>query len=220
MPALRLLPDLEDALCQLSDVRAVSVVTDPDARPQEIHVLANPGKPAKQLVRDVQSVALAQFDLDLDHRIVSVVQIGDRDATHEEDSAAEATADRPDHARVVVTSIATRTAGGQYEVEVTLGAGDDAFTGSALGPLSPSHRPRIVASATLAALRELLGMRCELETADLVRTATREVALVVLVLGVPRVGEQVLTGSAPVRGDHPDAVARAVLDALNRTLAG
>jgi hypothetical protein len=37
---------------------------------------------------------------------------------------------------------------------------------------------------------------------------------------VPRVGELVLTGSALVRNDEADAVARAVLDALNRRLAG
>ena len=33
---------------------------------------------------------------------------------------------------------------------------------------------------------------------------------------VPRSGEQLLTGSALVRGDEADAVARSVLDALNR----
>jgi len=37
---------------------------------------------------------------------------------------------------------------------------------------------------------------------------------------VPRTGEQVLSGSAVVRGDEADAVARSVLDALNRRLIG
>ena len=36
----------------------------------------------------------------------------------------------------------------------------------------------------------------------------------------PALGEQLLTGSALVRGDESDAVARPVLDALNRRLAG
>ena len=79
MPTLRLLPDLEDALRQIPGIRAVSVVTDPKAVPTEVHVLASPGKPAKQLVRDVQSVALTRYDIDLDHRIVSVVQIGEEE---------------------------------------------------------------------------------------------------------------------------------------------
>ena len=80
MPSLRLLPDLEESIRQIPGVRAVSVVTDAQAQPKEVHVLAAPGKPAKQIVRDVQSLAMAQFDIDLDHRIVSVVQIEDESA--------------------------------------------------------------------------------------------------------------------------------------------
>jgi hypothetical protein len=38
-------------------------------------------------VRDVQSLAMAQFDIDLDHRIVSVVQIED-DSTDAADTTA------------------------------------------------------------------------------------------------------------------------------------
>lgn len=221
MPTLRLLPDLEDALRQLTGVRAVSVVTGPDAEPREVHVLASPGKPPKQVVRDVQSLALAQFDIDLDHRIVSVVQIGEGAEVEPGATPTAATSaeeDRP--ARPVISAIGTRTGDGQCEVEVTLTAGEHAFTGTALGPLATAQRPRVVAAATLSALKELLGMRCELESAQVVTAGTREVAITVVALGVPRGGDQVLTGSAPVRGDHADAVARSVLDALNRTLTG
>jgi len=42
----------------------------------------------------------------------------------------------------------------------------------------------------------------------------------VLTMALPRIGEQVLTGSAVVRGDDADAVARSVLAALNRQLTG
>src|SRR3954451_4900588 len=77
MPALRLLPELEDALRHIQGVKAASVVTGPDAVPTEVHVLAAPGKPGKQVVRDVQSLAMARYDIDIDHRIVSVVQMGD-----------------------------------------------------------------------------------------------------------------------------------------------
>src|ERR1700733_14894418 len=79
MTALRLLPELEDALRQIPGVRAASVVTGPDAQPTEIHILADRAKPAKQVVRDIQSLAMARYDLDIDHRIVSVVQIDEAD---------------------------------------------------------------------------------------------------------------------------------------------
>ena len=103
---------------------------------------------------------------------------------------------------------------------VTCPAGHDVFEGKAVGPAGTGHRPRLVAAATLDALDDLLGQSCEVESATIVHTDGRDVALSVLTLAVPRLGEQVLTGAAIVRGDDADAVARSVLAALNRHLAG
>ena len=226
MSALRLLPELEDALRHIQGVKAASVVTGPDAVPTEVHVLASPGKPAKQVVRDVQSLALARYDIDIDHRIVSVVQMGDEDVRAAEPAAvpdAEAAGARADAEPVVRPSIAAimvRSGKGETEASVTLAAGDQLFEGSSQGPAGQSHRARLVAIATLDAVSELLGQPCEVESSAIVATGTREVALTVLTMTVPRTGEQVLTGCAAVRGDEADAVARSVLAALNRQLAG
>jgi hypothetical protein len=222
MPTLRLLPELEDSLRQIPGITAASVVTGPDAVPTEVHVLAAPGKPAKQVVRDVQSMAMARYDIDIDHRIVSVVQIGDEvidgvapiAGTHAPGDSAD-TAIRP-----AIAAIMVRSGAGITEASVTLGAGDQLFEGKAQGPAGHSHRSRIVAVATLDSLRDLLGQTCEVESATVVSTGPRELAISVLTLMVPRTGEQVLTGCALVRGDESDAVARSVLAALNRHLTG
>jgi hypothetical protein len=227
MSALRLLPELEDALRHIQGVKAASVVTGPDAVPTEVHVLASPGKPAKQVVRDVQSLALARYDIDIDHRIVSVVQMGDDEIRTPEPAAAvggaEAAGAQVDAEPVVRPSIAAimvRSGKGETEASVTLAAGDQLFEGTSQGPAGQSHRARLVAIATLDAVSELLGQPCEVESSAIVATGTREVALTVLTMTVPRTGEQVLTGCAAVRGDEADAVARSVLAALNRQLAG
>jgi hypothetical protein len=225
MPTLRLLPELEDALRRIQGVKAASVVTGPDAVPTEVHVLAAPGKPAKQVVRDVQSLALARYDIDIDHRIVSVVQMGD-DEVRVPDTLAGLTAsdDAADGAEAVVrpaiAAIMVRSGKGQTEASVTLAAGDRLFEGRSQGPAGHSHRARLVAIATLDAVAELLGQACEVESSIVVPTGSREVALTVLTMALPRIGEQVLTGSAVVRGDDADAVARSVLAALNRQLTG
>jgi hypothetical protein len=217
MPTLRLLPELEDALRQINGVKAASVVTGPDAVPTEVHVLAAPGKAAKQVVRDVQSLAMARYDIDIDHRIVSVVQIGD-----EEREAAAASDPSPAEAitRPAIAAIMVRSGKGMTEATVTLSAGGSVFDGRAEGPAGTSHRARLVAAATLDAVAELLGQPCEVESAAIVAAAGREVALTMLTLMLPRTGEQVLTGAALVRGDDADAVARSVLSALNRQLTG
>jgi len=225
MPTLRLLPELEDALRRIQGVKAASVVTGPDAVPTEVHVLAAPGKPAKQVVRDVQSLALARYDIDIDHRIVSVVQMGDDEVrvpdTLEGVTPSGGTTDEPEPVvRPAIAAIMVRSGKGQTDASVTLAAGDRLFEGRSQGPAGHSHRARLVAIATLDAVAELLGQACEVESSTVVPTGSREVALTVLTMTLPRIGEQVLTGSAVVRGDDADAVARSVLAALNRQLTG
>jgi hypothetical protein len=229
------------------------VVTGADALPTEIHILANPGKPAKQVVRDVQSVAMAQYGIDIDHRIVSVVQIAvdevdvgspipeldtprltvlpsaslrPQDAEPEvcdmsqddggSESAIEVTT--ATHPRPALTSITVSTSDGESHVTVDLMVGGTVFTGRASGPGAPVHRARTVASATLDALSDLLGMSAIIESAQIVEAGLREVAMTVVVIHVPRFGDQTLCGSAIVRGDAEDAVARSVLAAVNRRL--
>jgi hypothetical protein len=233
MTALRLLPELEDALRQIPGVRAASVVTGPDAQPTEIHILADRAKPAKQVVRDIQSLAMARYDLDIDHRIVSVVQIdeGDgpalrlavtpddaTDTIDVSDSSAPATAELAP--RPLVDAVVVRTSHAEAEVTVTLAFGGDVFVGSASGSSAIASRPRLVARATLDALGELLGTPADIEHSTVIPVGSRSVAVSVLQVQVPRTGEQVLSGSAVVRGDEADAVARSVLDALNRRLIG
>jgi hypothetical protein len=224
MPTLRLLPELEDSLRQIPGITAASVVTGPDAVPTEVHVLASPGKPAKQVVRDVQSMALARYDIDIDHRIVSVVLIGEEQVEGliaVPDSAADS--QEPDEVNIIrpaISAIMVRSGGGVTEASVTLTTGDQLFEGKAHGPAGQSHRSRIVAAATLDAVDDLLGQTCEVDSATVVSTGSRQVALSVLTLMVPRTGEQVLTGCAVLRGDEADAIARSVLSALNRQLTG
>lgn len=230
MPSLRLLPDLEESIRAIPGVRAVSVVTDAHAQPTEVHVLAAPGKPAKQVVRDVQSLAMAQFDIDLDHRIVSVVQIEDEPSTENDATtlidiaeagpvpAEEILAEVEAQARPMISEIGVRSTGSEIEVEVRLELDGDTFVGIERGAAAASARPRLVASATLSALDELLGLPAAVESSAVVDTGTHTVALVVITLSVPRLGAQSLAGSAVVRGDETDAVARAVLAAVNRRL--
>jgi hypothetical protein len=234
MTALRLLPELEDALRQISGVRAASVVTGPDAQPTEIHVLADRLKPAKQVVRDIQSLAMARYDLDIDHRIVSVVQIDDGEvsplrlasAPTDDVDAEQAAAEQADAAaadaapRPLVEAVVVRTSHSEAEVTVTLSFGGDTFVGAASGSSAIASRPRLVARAALDALGELLGTPADIEHCTVIPVGSRSVAVSVLQIQVPRSGEQVLSGSAIVRGDEADAVARSVLDALNRRLLG
>jgi hypothetical protein len=209
MSTLRLTPELEASLLRLPGVRAVRVVTGPDARPTEVHVLADREKPAKQLVRDVQSLAIAEFDLDIDHRIVSVVQLEDVDAELQV---------APARTRALIGTITVETSGLHAEAAVQLTAGDVVVEGRARAPRGPASRPRLIARATLDAVSQLGQMdACEVAHSTVVHFSGHEVA-VCLVQLFGESGEQLVSGSAVVRTDSDDAIARSVLDALNRRL--
>ncbi len=225
------LASVERELCRIPEVRAARIVADDDGTPVEVHVLAAPGKQPKQLVRDVQSVALAARGIDLDHRIVSVVQLDDGNgtapepATMDDDEPAPAATPGPPAAavpavpdRVLLESAVLLRSGVAATAEVALRRGDTTVRASADGPAAAAVTLRLVAEATLDALRDLVppAARAAVETAVVVRAGEREVALAVLVLVVPP-NEEVVAGAAPVRaGGVHEAMARAVLDAGNR----
>jgi len=197
--------ELEETLCRLPAVDAVRIVHDRD-RINEVHVLASPAKPAKQVVRDVQSLAMARFGVGIDRRAVSVVQLGEEKRTGE--------ADRP-----VITSIKEYPEGPSTTVTVTLTWNSEQFSGSANGPAAASARLRIIGEATLRALEEVLGGGPPLALDAVASTSVgARPVIVAQVVSMKGVEEEVAVGSALIRGDEAEAVVRAVLDALNRRI--
>ena len=201
--------ELERELCRLPDITAARIVTESGGRPVEVHVVALPGKPAKQVVRDVQSVAMASFGLELDRRIISVVQLGGGE------SISGSRAFRP-----VIRAIQAEASGLRAVVRVTLEHDAETRVGFAEGSLASTLRHRLVAMATLDALRQLEpgAETIEIDAAEVVRVGSHDVAVVATVFVTPP-NEESVSGSALVRRhDESGAVARALLDATNRRL--
>src|SRR5919198_3109427 len=67
--------DIEGVIARIPGVQAARVVIGAGGRLTEVHVLATQERGAKQLVRDVQSSLLARFGIDVDYRIISIVQL-------------------------------------------------------------------------------------------------------------------------------------------------
>ena len=206
------LGDVEKELCRLPAVNAARIVTDDIGRPKELHILASSEKSPKQIARDVQSVAMATFGMEIDHRIISVVQL---DQAHLEPILAPVGKER-----VSIGAISSEQRGMRNHARVTLRLGDEEVVGLAEGSIAESSRNRAVAQATLEALRQLVpaAESADVETAACVHLGSRDIAVATLVFVVPP-HEEIVSGSAIVRGgNEPEALARAVLDATNRRL--
>jgi hypothetical protein len=204
--------EIENEITRLPEVVACRIVADSVGRPLEVHVLAHPGKHPKQVVRDVQSVALASFGLDIDRRIVSVVQLSPSGETPAEGPKA-------DLARTAIGSVQSQIEGRRTTIRVSLSSGDVEATGYAEGSAANATRLRLIASATLDALRQLNSgaEALEVEDASVARVGSRDVIAVALIhLDPPH--EHELVGAALARSSPDVAAVRAVLDAINRRL--
>jgi hypothetical protein len=208
------LTEVEREICRLPDVSIARIVGDDADHVTEVHVVAREGKHPKQIARDVQSIALASFGLQLDRRIVSVVQLG-------ANGGGGASISEWSDPRAAIVGIIGESSGVRSLVRVTLVREGSKAVGFAEGSVATTARHRLVASATIDALRQLErgAGSIDLEDAQIVRVSAHDIALVTVVFMSPPT-EQVVVGSALV-GSQPDveAIARAVLDATNRRLA-
>lgn len=200
-------PLLHDYIRQLQGVLYAQVVQDESGQVAELHVLSDRSRSPKQLVRDIQSVAMARFGLAIDHKVVSVAQI---------DGAG---APPPERVRLRAESFSFSRLPDCLQARVTLRQGEDAYEGAAEG--LPSHRERnaILVRATLDALAQYMGgtrlfSLAEVKTTDL---AGGEVVLVCLAQSGAR-QEDLLVGAALTWEDPQMAVVRATLAAVNRRL--
>lgn len=198
---------IEHGLSDIAGVRAVRVVADDHGRITEVHVLSAPGRPPKQLVRDVQSAVLTRFGITIDYRVVSVVQL-------EREPEAGAPPPAAGGSRPVLRRLSAETASFSTEVKVGLAVEGNEIDRTTRGPATAGLR--LVAEATVDAMSDLIRAEgVEVESAVVVASASRQIALVVLRVMTGR-GDHIVSGSAVVRRDPGDGVARATLAALNR----
>jgi hypothetical protein len=196
--------ELEETLARLPSINAVRVAADGD-RITEVHVLASPEKAPKQVVRDVQTLALARFGLTVDRRAISVVQIGPGKLATDED-------------RPAIMGVHEIPEGPRTTVAVTLRWHGEEYVGTSTGPAAPAARLRLVGEAALRAIESLLsGDALALDSIGAPSIGMKTV-IVAVVVATGDHGEEISVGSALSTGDDSETAVRAVLDALNRRI--
>lgn len=207
-----LIAEIEEALAQVSEIRAARVVTSADGFIDEIHVLALPSKAPKQLVRDIESTLMAAFGISIDHKKISIAQLGHEAMPHVPEPT------KP-QARAQIKNINVEVVGVYVNISVSLELEGELFVGKATGPASRTGRERLVAEATLDAIAQYLqgAFTFALEDVEIIRLGRESIATACVVL-VTSLGEQAFAGSALVRQNDKDSIVRATLDAINRRL--
>ncbi len=206
----------ENLLTSLEGVLSARVVTTPLGEVSEIHVLAQAGLAAKQLVRNIESALLAQLGLKVDHRKISIAQTAEvRPIEVVEKGVAR---DRAMKRAALFESLFVAPGKRPHRVSLTVSLSFGSRTGSAEEESSDTPRSKVEAAARAAVhvLDQLLSDHSvALEGAKMVDAFDRQFVLVA-VQGLGGREAVLLIGTAEIKESAERAAVFAVLDATNR----
>ncbi len=204
--------EVEQLLQQITAISGCRVVCNEWGAVEEIHILSDTSRHPKQVVRDVESALAARWNLEVDHKKISVAQVDKGEQEGPSSSPAE-------HVSVVSVNVMSRLPESTMEAEVTLRWSDDKeIMGSHEGTAPTVQSGRIPAKAAVAAVRHKLKPGCGLTLEDLQRVRMSGGDVVVCQMGFssPRGEMEILVGCAPADSEDPTyAAVQAVLHAVN-----
>lgn len=200
--------EIESIISQIQGVSSGRLVCQ-DGDIVEIHVLADKTRSPKQVVRDIESAVLIKLGLELDHKRISVAQLGP-----------DMVAPADKETRFQLKGINYSSENGTTTIMVTLKTGDNLYTAKITGPNSKQNRLKLTASATLSAVEQYLNIDGKLVVGDVQRInlCEQEIIISAIILH-SKYQEEVLFGTAINKGDDLESTVRASLDALNRRLS-
>ena len=198
-------PDFEVLINKIPGVISSRLVME-DQVITELHILSNFSRTPKQIIRDIQSALMAGYDMELDHKVISVAQIEDGRVSKRS-------------FRLRLKNIDLSMEDNRLTTTVHLSKGSKEYAGAASGGSSVQNRYRLVAEATLSAVNDFLGIDPIFILSDVatLNTASGK-AFTVVISDISGIGERSLIGSAMVQQDEHQAVVKAALDAVNRRL--
>lgn len=186
--------ELRSAICRLRGVRDARVSPGPTG--VEVLVLTVPEKVEADTIAEVRQVARRIGAGDVSVRVLGARGPQEGPPT-----------------RRKLSSLSTKRYGERFTAQVTLELHGDALVGEVDVPSGRRFEYRSVARAVLESVRRLIPYALQLENVDIFNFGADRLAVVSI-----SSKSDTLVGSAFVRGDELDAIARATLDAINRVI--
>jgi hypothetical protein len=207
------LSDVEAVVRAVPGVERAKVVVNDWGAIESIHVVGDTSRPAKRVVRDIESALAARIGILVDHRRISLAQV----------SSAEAPSAGP---RLVLLGYAVEvdSAAGRSWVTVRLGRSDrpdGAYQGSAQTRGGGSALRSALVEALAQALEQALPDNVRLDPGQLRAVRNDDTTIWLCTLVVSRGGREEMSAGAAIEGASRDeAVLRAAVDAAARATEG
>lgn len=201
---------IQEAILGIDGILNVRVVGE-NSEIAEIHVLSNRSKAPKLLVRDIETLINARFGVEIDHRKISIVSFDVEDSSKEKSTVFE---------RPVLWSIGWKKSLGNLQIQIEIKLGGKIFP-STVSESIWNHRDRhyMIAHAVIECMHQITGIPFfVLREVCVQKHGEFEVALALVDYRNSLKDEEILVGTALVKEDVYESVARATLDAINRKI--
>ena len=198
---------IEQTIGKLDSVVSNKIVLGEEKDFEEIHVVSNRTRSPKQIVRDIQSILIAEYNVHIDHKKISIAEIHDDSLKRQK-------------SRLKISSISHDNNGQKATVKVALHNEKDIFENSIIGINTSRNIDRMLVDVTLRTVEDAFGYEEAFILED-IKTVnfSNDKAVVVVVMVIDNGVENRLCGSCLVKSDYKEAVVRATLDSINRYLS-
>ncbi|MGE5628339.1 MAG: hypothetical protein ACM3X7_09505 [Solirubrobacterales bacterium] len=195
---------LQEIIKKIDGVINAKIITE-DNQITELHILANNLRAAKQIVRDIESSLMAVFDYRIDRRVISIAQIE--------------TDERKNINRIKFHGVALSTNGDQVDCAVKLFLNDEEFSSMQTAVKTEKNKRKVVAISTIKTVEELIGSNVSLDVQDVFVQSSGETSFATVIVNmINNNREETMIGTALVKSDVNEAIAKAALDAVNRRI--
>lgn len=173
----------------------------------EVHILSDVSRSPKQLVRDIQSLFMAQFNKEVDHRVISIAQV-------------DLCLPSKHPNRLAVEEVSHIKRKGSSEFQITLSYKGQPFSATRGSVGAGIELYRSISQATLDCVAAALSgdMAFSVQDVRFCDLADKKTVVICVSIKKPNGSASLYAGCAFLNDDIETAVVRATLCAINRRL--
>lgn len=196
---------VENTVKKLESIVTCKIIEGQDSILSEIHVVSNGKRSAKQLVRDIQSLIIATYNIPVDHKTISIAEIPEYKL-------------KANKNRIKIISVSHDNTGDRATIRIVLERNDEIFENSSRGINAGRNIDRMLVDTTLKTVEQACGYQETFVLEDIKSVNFSTANSIVVIIGVYNGTEQRFCGSSLVGQDYKQSVVKATLDAINRYL--
>lgn len=196
--------EIEKKLKEIQSIISCRFVLGQADRINELHIISNGTRNPKRISRDIQSTLIVMYDLDIDYKKISIVEIPEKDIKELK-------------TRFKIEKISHDNYGMKASISVILSKDGIIYKNELKGINTSRNIKTMLVNSTLKNIEESYNRDdiFILEDVKSIEMSSDEI-IVVIIIHLINGHENYLSGSAIVQNDQKEAVVKATLDAVNQ----